>query len=185
MNIDQTAEALVKSTHNLLGLAAALLATVVLSYVMKFGGPWGELPLPIANAQAEQPVEASTLPKRAPVVLTLEERRATQAVWGQLGDYMGGVLNPLLSFLALYLLVRTLQLQQLQIKQSQDGIQSANASNEIAALGAALDAIREDVSQLQASKLTTPEQYDEAYKLKVWLATEIVKRAKAVAAMKT
>lgn len=33
------------------------------------------------------------------------------AVWGQLGDYMGGILNPLLSFISIVLLIKSLTLQ--------------------------------------------------------------------------
>lgn len=33
-------------------------------------------------------------------------------VWGQLGDYVGGVLNPLLSFISIVLLIKSLKLQQ-------------------------------------------------------------------------
>lgn len=33
------------------------------------------------------------------------------AVWGQLGDYLGGVLNPFLSFITIVLLIKTLGLQ--------------------------------------------------------------------------
>ncbi|MDG9669319.1 hypothetical protein ONV78_16385 [Hahella sp. CR1] len=33
------------------------------------------------------------------------------AIWGQLGDYSGGILNPLLSFVSIVLLIRSLNLQ--------------------------------------------------------------------------
>lgn len=33
-------------------------------------------------------------------------------VWGQLGDYVGGILNPLLSFISIVLLIKSLTLQQ-------------------------------------------------------------------------
>lgn len=33
------------------------------------------------------------------------------AVWGQLGDYFGGLLNPMLSFISLVLLIKSLTLQ--------------------------------------------------------------------------
>lgn len=32
-------------------------------------------------------------------------------VWGQFGDYVGGVLNPILSFISIYLLINSLSLQ--------------------------------------------------------------------------
>lgn len=43
-----------------------------------------------------------------------------QAVWGQFGDYFGGVLNPLLSFFALVGLMITLRAQQAEGKKSED-----------------------------------------------------------------
>ncbi|MGL5213652.1 MAG: hypothetical protein ACRC8R_00730 [Aeromonas hydrophila] len=33
------------------------------------------------------------------------------AVWGQLGDYIGGILNPILSFISIVLLIKSLKLQ--------------------------------------------------------------------------
>lgn len=42
-----------------------------------------------------------------------------QAVWGQFGDYFGGVLNPLLSFFALVGLMVTLRSQQAESKKSE------------------------------------------------------------------
>lgn len=32
-------------------------------------------------------------------------------IWGQFGDYLGGVLNPILSFISIYLLINSLSLQ--------------------------------------------------------------------------
>ncbi|MFJ7281901.1 hypothetical protein [Pseudomonas sp. NPDC099000] len=43
-----------------------------------------------------------------------------QAVWGQFGDYFGGVLNPLLSFFALVGLMVTLRSQQSESKKSEE-----------------------------------------------------------------
>ncbi|MGV2834643.1 hypothetical protein [Pseudomonas shirazensis] len=43
-----------------------------------------------------------------------------QAVWGQFGDYFGGVLNPLLSFFALLGLLATLKAQQKEAKKAED-----------------------------------------------------------------
>ncbi|MCB5206539.1 putative phage abortive infection protein [Methylovorus mays] len=42
------------------------------------------------------------------------------ATWGQFGDYMGGTLNPILSFFAFVFLVRTLALQQQSIQIQKD-----------------------------------------------------------------
>lgn len=43
-----------------------------------------------------------------------------QAVWGQFGDYFGGVLNPILSFFALIGLLFTLRSQQIESKRTSD-----------------------------------------------------------------
>lgn len=45
-----------------------------------------------------------------------------KALWGQFGDFMGGTLNPILSFLALIALVRTLALQNKQLGLSKTAI---------------------------------------------------------------
>jgi len=47
-------------------------------------------------------------------------RSTDQAVWGQFGDYFGGVLNPLLSFFALVGLMVTLRSQQSESKKSEE-----------------------------------------------------------------
>jgi len=47
-------------------------------------------------------------------------RSTDQAVWGQFGDYFGGVLNPILSFFALVGLMATLRSQQSESKKSED-----------------------------------------------------------------
>lgn len=46
-------------------------------------------------------------------------RSTDQAIWGQFGDYFGGVLNPLLSFFALVGLMVTLRSQQAESKKSE------------------------------------------------------------------
>ena len=43
---------------------------------------------------------------------------ASQEVWGQFGDYMGGVLNPLLALMALLALLRTIVIQSEELKLS-------------------------------------------------------------------
>lgn len=45
-----------------------------------------------------------------------------QDIWGQFGDYVGGTLNPFLSFLALVLLVRTYRLQRDELAATRDEV---------------------------------------------------------------
>lgn len=44
------------------------------------------------------------------------------AAWGQLGDFMGGVLNPVLSFLTLFILAFTIILQSRQLAATTEGL---------------------------------------------------------------
>ncbi len=44
----------------------------------------------------------------------------SQGIWGQFGDFMGGVLNPLLSFIVIWILVEDLKLTRIEIKNSLD-----------------------------------------------------------------
>jgi hypothetical protein len=59
------------------------------------------------------------------------------AAWGQFGDFLGGVLNPLLSFLALLAVVKNLRLQAEQLAQSQDDRFATDIANRMSALNAA------------------------------------------------
>ncbi|EPH1136286.1 hypothetical protein L4679_004389 [Pseudomonas aeruginosa] len=40
--------------------------------------------------------------------------------WGQLGDYIGGTLNPILSFITIILLIKTLIIQKMQLRTSEE-----------------------------------------------------------------
>lgn len=44
----------------------------------------------------------------------------TAEYWGQIGDFSGGILNPLLSFLALLAVIRTMELQRKAMKETQN-----------------------------------------------------------------
>lgn len=48
------------------------------------------------------------------------------AVWGQLGDYVGGILNPILSFISIALLIRSLALQ----REANDNLKKEMAASE-------------------------------------------------------
>lgn len=81
--------------------------------------------------------------------------------WGQFGDYMGGILNPLVAFAAFYWLTQTVKLQKEELIETQkalaDSAQSqakqatyAQVSVRIAALTALIDAIRLKILTLEA-----------------------------------
>lgn len=54
----------------------------------------------------------------------------TQGDWGQFGDYLGGTLNPLLSFLSLIALVFTVSLQTQQLENSRLALDNSKAELE-------------------------------------------------------
>lgn len=170
---------IVKSATDIVFIASLIVIVVGASYLYKFGFPWS--PLPTAAA-ANVVASDKTREKEVVVPPVLEERRANQAVWGQLGDYMGGMLNPILSFFALYLLMRTIQIQQVQVAQTERALAAATGSNEIAALAAALEVISEDIKQMQNTpNYSNSNNYTEAVMLKGWLANEIATRARSLA----
>lgn len=45
-----------------------------------------------------------------------------QDVWGQFGDFVGGTLNPILSFITIYILYRTIILQQESLEKTNDAL---------------------------------------------------------------
>jgi hypothetical protein len=53
-----------------------------------------------------------------------------QGVWGQLGDFIGGVTNPILSFLALIALLMTVKLQADQLNAAREELAEARAGQE-------------------------------------------------------
>ena len=55
------------------------------------------------------------------------------AVWGQLGDYIGGILNPLLSFVSIVLLIKSLTLQNQANKDLKDEIENTKRTEKIRA----------------------------------------------------
>lgn len=48
--------------------------------------------------------------------------------WGQFGDYLGGTLNPLLSFFTIAILIITTRLQKKELREAQAGIAASNAA---------------------------------------------------------
>ncbi len=69
------------------------------------------------------------------------------AAWGQFGDFLGGVLNPLLSFLALLAVVKNLRLQAEQLAQSQEDRFASDIANRMSALGSASNVLTASIEQ--------------------------------------
>ncbi len=80
--------------------------------------------------------------------------------WGQFGDYMGGMLNPLVAFAAFYWLTQTVKLQKEELIETQKALADsaksqakqatyAQVSVRIAALTALIDAIRLKINTLE------------------------------------
>jgi hypothetical protein len=80
-------------------------------------------------------------------------------VWGQFGDYLGGLLNPLIAFLAFYWLTQSVLLQKQELTETKDALRDSADSQsrqaflaaktaEINALSALLASHNSDLSQL-------------------------------------
>jgi hypothetical protein len=76
--------------------------------------------------------------------------------WGQFGDYVGGVLNPLVAYFAFYWLTRSVSLQKKELEETRQALEessksqerqanSANSSARIAALSALINSIMGEV----------------------------------------
>ncbi len=73
-----------------------------------------------------------------------------QSVWGQFGDFLGGTINPILSFLSLLALVFTVALQARQLEIAREELQNSKAG---------LEAMREATQQqLKHSREAAEEQ---------------------------
>lgn len=53
---------------------------------------------------------------------SLQTIQAARAEWGQLGDYFGGMLNPIFGFLSLMALLITLAMQRVELQQSREAL---------------------------------------------------------------
>lgn len=93
------------------------------------------------------------------------------AVWGQLGDYVGGIANPLIAFLALYWLTQSVLLQRKELQETKDALKEsaeAQAKQErhaacaarISALSSMLTSVNADVASTKSRLefLETPVQ---------------------------
>lgn len=61
-------------------------------------------------------------------VINVRELSGDPAVWGQLGDYVGGVLNPLIAFLAFYWLTKSVLLQRQELQETKDALKASAES---------------------------------------------------------
>lgn len=87
----------------------------------------------------------------------VEAQKEAKAEWGQYGDYLGGVLNPILAFLSFGALAITLILQTKQVQLSRTELAEARQAQ--------VEASEMQTKQLQASKSLANAQYDAAYAL--------------------
>ena len=96
-----------------LGVVLAVLCmagALIYSYAVAFGIPRAS-EVRIVSSQTQNPTEAK------------ESRIQAQAAWGQFGDYLGGTLNPLVSFFALFILLLTYRSQSEELKATQEALQ--------------------------------------------------------------
>ena len=128
--MEATHEDLAKKVARSIRFAIALVLLSVLAYMLWFG---------VFN-----PGQISTDP----------------AVWGQLGDYVGGIANPLIAFLALYWLTQSVLLQRKELQETKDALKEsakaqvkqeehAQRSVRVSALGAILVSRNSDVAAIR------------------------------------
>lgn len=112
-----------------------------------------------------------------------------KAAWGQLGDFLGGVLNPLLSFLALLAVVRTLRLSAVQLEQSRQSQEAANLAGKINALHSAASILTEQINQMldvqSKGGTVNPTIYQHALDQRQKLAEQILKMSQELMKMPT
>ncbi|HFD31885.1 MAG TPA: hypothetical protein ENJ28_04115 [Gammaproteobacteria bacterium] len=60
-----------------------------------------------------------------------------QAIWGQFGDYVGGVLNPIMAFAAFYLLTISIHIQQTELSKTTKALEASEKSQIKSALAQA------------------------------------------------
>jgi uncharacterized membrane protein len=70
-----------------------------------------------------------------------------RAAWGQFGDFIGGILNPILSFLTICLLVMTIRQQNAAIRQTESALNQAGQS-----LGHAEAALKQNEEALRITR---------------------------------
>lgn len=58
----------------------------------------------------------------------------TNADWGAFGDYVGGILNPVIAAFAFYLIAKTYELQKRELKLSTDALNDLRTDEEINSL---------------------------------------------------
>ncbi|WP_394538814.1 hypothetical protein PRJ39_25190 [Lysobacter enzymogenes] len=93
------------------------------------------------------------------------------ALWGQMGDYVGGILNPLIAFLAFYWLTKSVLLQRQELQETKAALKESAASQakqerhaacaaRISALSSMLTSANADVAAIRSRLefLETPMQ---------------------------
>lgn len=71
--------------------------------------------------------------------------------WGALGDYLGGVINPLTSLLALYFLIKTYQAQKDELSETKRALQES-AEHQKATAGSQAEQVELEARRLAASE---------------------------------
>lgn len=61
-------------------------------------------------------------------VINQREPSDDPAVWGQLGDFIGGILNPLIAFLAFFWLTKSVLLQRQELQDTKEALKESAAS---------------------------------------------------------
>lgn len=96
--------------------------------------------------------------------------------WGQFGDYVGGLLNPLIAFLAFYWLTQSVLLQKQELAETKDALKDSAGSQsrqvelakraaEINALSGLLSAYNSDLSRMREDSRFLIEQLTEYRKV--------------------
>ena len=110
---------------------------------------------------------------------TAEQLNQTKAAWGQLGDFLGGTLNPLISALTLIGLLFTVLLQQEAMIQMQ--VESARGSEALKAQGE-LSLIAARLQSLAAALEVTTEMHRQAQATQHISAIDLLKRKEGLTA---
>jgi hypothetical protein len=77
--------------------------------------------------------------------------------WGTFGDYVGGILNPVIAAFAFYLIAKTYELQRRELKLSTDAL---NDQVKLAALTALLNSNLIRISLLESEKIPLLQSYE-------------------------
>ncbi len=99
-------------TLGVVGLVLIVAFVLTQQYVTAFGFPDGNRVREALQAQGTDALKAEAI------------RAQAQTAWGQLGDFLGGTLNPLVSFLALFVLLLNYKSQTEELRATQETLQN-------------------------------------------------------------